>query len=104
MNVGRKRFDLAHIGTRSVETPGEAVARRSKAGRLEVEDSGKSHLELLQLGWADTAAAGVAAGTPLRGSQAAAAGHTRRTWAEAARHHARLCEQEQTPEFVQRRE
>jgi hypothetical protein len=47
VNVGRKRFDLAHIGTRSVETPGEAVARRSKAGRLEVEGSGKSHLELL---------------------------------------------------------
>jgi hypothetical protein len=103
-SVERRRFGSAHIGTRSVETPGEAVAQRSKVVRLVVEGWGRRGLGLLQLGWANTAVAGVAAGTPLRGSQEEAAGHMRRTWVEAARHHARQCEPGRKPVSAQRLE
>lgn len=46
-SVERRRFGSAHIGTRSVETPGEAVAQRSKVVRLVVEGWGKRGLGLL---------------------------------------------------------
>jgi hypothetical protein len=102
VSVATRNCDSARSDKRSVESPDVAVVRRSRAGRVEGQTNTRL-VDLLQWGWADTAAGALAGRRARRGSQEEEAARRHHTLAGAGRRRARRCGQEQKPESVPKR-